>query len=181
MNKFVKMEYNRDGLKLMYKFALMQVGNAWKTKAMLDAMSMGFFLPPQGYMTDFEYFMLIEKKKLNMFAILQETFYLVVDDIPVSSIIIMYTGDKKADISFETLKEYRHQGYATMALNLAEEYLFQKEDIFFTTMTDISDNGYTTQIALKNGYIPIDNQGHFVKNNPNISLEQIQEDIPRKV
>lgn len=122
----------------------------------------------QGDLSDFEYFFIthpFEKRKEK------EYFYLLVNNNPVTCLKTKEDENGIIEINLETAEQYMRNGYATTAVSLVEQFLFQNPNVRGLKMVDVSDFKQTSKIAIKLGYLYVSEEDFFFKENPNFKLE----------
>lgn len=167
---------NEESYQLLYSFILKN-NPEWKKDFLLTYLILGISPIQQNDLSDYEYFKLLTKKQKALETIPSYDYLLVDRQIPVVSIKVIMRNQHIADLSFVTDIQHRHRGYATKALEMIENLLFQNADIFFTTINDMTTDCISSKMALKAGYVLQPEFGYFIKANSNLCLE---EDVVKK-
>ncbi len=158
-----------------------KINPTWKTSYQMSCFLLGLPVPKQGSLSDYDYFKRLRRFQKQEEQAPSEDYLLLEKNHVVSSIHVIMRNQNIADLSFFTVPSERRKGYATKALALIENELFQNPLLLFTTMIDMTQTGATTKLALKSGYAFDEEAKLFVKANPNIDLEELsQEQIKTK-
>ena len=173
MSSYLKqIEETEESYQLYYSY-IKHNDNNWKINLGLSCMALHQTPPKQDNLSDYEYFKQLYQVQKQNELVPTQNYILVVNGIPVTSVGIMMRHPHIADISYTTATKYRRRGYATQAVSLVEQRLFQNPDILFTTILDISLDNISSKIALKLGYTYDEDTNYFIKANPNIDLEAL--------
>lgn len=165
MFELIELKNDEKSLKLEYQF-ITKINNNWKQNYKIGCILKNQKPLLQSNLSDFEYFKLTRQKDTKV-----QKYMLIKNNKPVCSIDAIYHNADIVNLVFVTLPEYRHLGYATMAVKMLEAKLFTTS-IKFLTITDITQKRISTKIAIKLGYIYNEEQGVFIKPNPNIKWEE---------
>ena len=158
-----------NSLKLSYLFIKEASSNDWKKRYQLSCILKDIPIIKQNNLSDFEYFKITKKKK-TPFELANKEYLLLLNGKPVSCVYTIQKNEKIVDITVLTLPKYRHKGYAKKAIQLVEEKIFANPNIFFTTITDITQEKISSKIATSLEYTYDENIDIFIKLNP--SLEE---------
>lgn len=170
MLRLVKIENDNQSLKLLYKYQKCCNPN-WKQNYIFSCRLKGVYPILQGSLTDYEYFKIIRANTQEEFSSLE--FILMDNDTILGSIYVIMVNCNIADISVFILPEYRRNGFAKMAIGLAEDILFSDANILFATIRDLTKDKVSSHIALELGYAYEEKTDTFVKGNPNVNLEAL--------
>ncbi len=162
---------DEESYKLLYAFTKKN-NTEWKQQFLMSSLLQGLIPLKQGNLSDYEYFKKFHKWLKEHEDFPSQDYMLMENNIPITSIYIIMRTNNIADISFITDKNHLRKGYATKALTMIEQILFQNTEIMFTTILDLTPNKITSKIALKSGYFYNEDTKYFIKANPNINLEE---------
>lgn len=172
--ELLKIDVHNDDSFKYYRQFLASDNFDWKKEMSLRLARENVVPPTQKEMTDDEYckFLYLLLKSVDYD---DEDEYLLVDgNVPVTFIVATNNSDNTREISYRTAKSYRNRGYATKALQILEEKLFEDQDVHSVVLTDVSLNKVTSKIAINNGYTYDEKRKNFFKANPNINLEEVK-------
>lgn len=155
--------------KIRYLFMRNSENQNWVEKYKTLCMIKGIEPLEQDSLTDFEYYIKVNPLKLSDKT---QRYYLLVDNNPVTLIIVNKESKEIADITFTTASKYRGKGYATKSVELIEKILLKNKTIRFIKMVDISPHFETTKIAQNLHYEYDENMQCFYKINPNYVKER---------
>ncbi|MCM1053204.1 MAG: hypothetical protein NC483_04455 [Ruminococcus sp.] len=168
-----KLENNEESHKLNFKFQTTLNPN-WKEFYIASSIITGHQPLSQGNISDYEFFKLINSKKQASDEFPSTEYYLMENSEPVTAIYIIMRTPNIADITITTIPEKRNQGFAKTAITMIEKILFQNPNIFFTTITDITEIKISSRLAISLGYEYDEDTNTFVKLNPNFTIEEIE-------
>ena len=163
--------HNEDSFKYYRQF-LASDNFDWKKEMTLRLVRENVVPPSQRDLTDDEYckFLYLLLKEIDYD---DEDEYLLVDgNNPVTFIVATNNDDNTVEISYRTAECYRNKGYATKALQILEEKLFNNQKVYSVILRDVSLNKITSKIATSSGYTYDDKTNSFFKSNPNINMEE---------
>lgn len=92
---------------------------------------------------------------------------------PVGTLYVMQVEEHTYDISFHIAPTQWNKGYATAALQEIERILFQREEVHYTTITDISNAEAIQRLIKKGGYQQIDHTNRYRKGNPQYQRKEL--------
>lgn len=137
----------------------------WKENYVVSCMMQSKEPLQQGNLTDFQFFCITRAGAKQ---------YLLLDgEKAVTLVWVIDRNGTTKDIGFSTAKEEQRKGYATLAVSLIERILFADPTVAFLSMVDMSENGVTSKIAEKRGYMFSPLEGIYLKVNPNLTREQV--------
>ena len=162
--------HNNDSFKYYRQF--LDIDNFdWKKEMALRLTRQNVNPPLQKEMSDDEYCKFLYLLLKNIDFDDEDEYLLVDNNVPVTFIVTTSNGDNTVEISYRTAESYRNKGYATKALQLLEEQLFNS-NVYSIVLSDVSDGKITSKIAKNNGYDFDEGTNCFFKKNPNFSINQ---------
>lgn len=160
-------------------FSFEKANPNWKESYQMGCFLLEIPVPKQGSLSDYDYFKRMRRTQKQQEQASSEDYLLLDKNHAVSSIHVIMRNRNIADLSFFTAPSERRKGYASKAVALIENKLFQNPELLFTTMFDMTQTGVTTKLALKSGYVFDEDAKLFVKANPNIDLEKFSQEQKR--
>lgn len=168
-------ENDKRSLELLVKYRALS-GN-WRAKFVFACQLKNYYDPifeKLDQLSDMEAIQYMVTVERSLWEKNQEFLFLK-DNEPVANLNVIYREEKCVDLSVVVLESERQKGYATLAIEFLEEYLFRKEQVLFTTIIDLTKTGASTRIAKKRGYKFMVDTGYFIKLNPYLSLEEAKQ------
>lgn len=157
---------NKEAYKLYYEF-IKSANPEWKKTYEMECVFLKQTKLEQNEMSDYEYFL---KTRVD----LNNKYLLLWQNKPVCLIMISERNDTTKDISFSTVPVYQRKGFATQAVKMVEEMLFQKDNVLFTSIVDMNPKHISGKIAENLDYKYLEDGGFYLKVNPNLELDEIE-------
>ena len=148
---------------------LLKNGRDWKEAYRRSKILLGENIIEQGNMDDFEYYKTIFKAGYQ--------YYLIDDEENVIGRAQISSRGDMIDIQYIKIEnDVQHKGYGKKMIELMEQELFQDSKVSGICMEDVSQNGETSAIAIKLGYV-VNSKHDIYKANPNYKEPEIDEDF----
>lgn len=159
----VKYDGSEDADKIRYLFFKNVSSSNWQQKYRAKCLLTGTKYIPQGDLDEYAYFLLTHPLKVDKGY---NVYYLLIDNEPVTTLTTHLEESGYIDVSFTTAPKFCGKGYATEAVSLIEQEIWQDEFIKGIKMVDMSLNQETSKIALKLGYLLDNDMNWYYKDNP---------------